>query len=41
MQTRRDGPGTTLPLFLEWAVVSRTWYRFIDVQLMRFTVRKA
>ena len=38
MQTQRDGPGTMLPLFLEWAMVSRSWYRFIDGLLMLFTV---
>ena len=30
MQTQRDGPGTMLPLFLKWAMVSRIWYKFID-----------
>ena len=25
MQTQRDGPGTMLPLFLKWTIVSRTW----------------
>ena len=38
MQTQRDGPGTMLPLFLEWAMLSRSWYRFIDGLLMLFTV---
>ena len=30
MQIERDGPGTMLPLFLNWAIVSRIWYKFID-----------
>ena len=38
MQTQQDGPGTILPLFLSWAVVSRTWCRFILGKLMLFTV---
>ena len=30
MQTQQDGPGTMLPLFYEWAMVSRTWCRSIN-----------
>ena len=30
MQTQQGGPGTMLPMFCEWAMVSRTWHRFVD-----------
>ena len=38
MQTKKDGPVTMLPLFLEWAMVSRSCYGFLDGQLMLFAV---
>ena len=38
MQTQRDGPGTMLPLFLKWTIVSRTWNKFIDGKLIMFIV---
>ena len=38
MQTEQDSPRTMLPLFLEWAMVGETWFKFIGEELMLFTV---
>ena len=38
MQTEQDSPCAMLPLFLEWAMVGETWFKFIDGELMLFTV---